>query len=160
MLRTRLYLVGWGIALLTALLDQGVKYAFLHTFSLYEAKNLTPFLNFTLVYNYGVAFSLFSEPNSHWHTIFLISLSGGVVLWMAIWLFFLKPTEKSLALGLSLIMGGALGNLIDRIVHGYVIDFLDVHLGNLHWPVFNVADSAVCLGAALLFFATWQKKTT
>jgi signal peptidase II len=71
----------------------------------------------------------------------------------------LKPDAKLEAASLALILGGALGNVIDRLIHGYVIDFLDVYYGTYHWPAFNVADSAICIGAILLIFDSFRNKT-
>ena len=76
-----------------------------------------------------------------------------------VWLAKLKPTEKLEAISLSLILGGAIGNVIDRISYGYVIDFIDLYIGHNHWPVFNIADSAICIGAILLVADSFKSET-
>jgi signal peptidase II len=75
-----------------------------------------------------------------------------------VWIARLKPTAKLEAISLSLILGGAVGNLIDRLLFGYVIDFLDIYYGSYHWPAFNIADSAICVGAVLLILDSFRKK--
>ena len=114
-----------------------------------EPVRLLPFFDLNKVYNTGAVFSFLSNA-SGWQRWFFIGLSLVVSAVLAVWLRRLPPGETRLALGLSLILGGALGNLIDRLVYGLVIDFLDLYYRDWHWPVFNVADSAITLGAVLL----------
>ena len=110
---------------------------------------LLPFLDLRKVYNPGAAFSFLSNA-SGWQRWFFVTLTPFVSLVLVVWLRRLPAGQTRLALALSLILGGAAGNLIDRVVYGYVIDFIDLYYGDWHWPVFNVADSAITLGAGLL----------
>lgn len=117
--------------------------------TLYAPRPVMPFFNLTLMYNQGAAFSFLSDAGGwqKWFfTILAISVSGGIIYWLKK----LPATEKEQAIALSLVLGGAIGNLIDRLIHGYVIDFIDVYYEQLHWPAFNIADSAIALGAAVL----------
>jgi signal peptidase II len=110
---------------------------------------LTSFLNFALVHNTGAAFGFLSAA-SGWQNIFFIvvaSVACLVILWMT-WR--LAANDFVLGAGLMLVLGGAAGNLTDRLLHGYVIDFVDVYYRAWHWPAFNVADSAITVGAVLL----------
>ena len=107
------------------------------------------FFNFTLLYNKGAAFSFLSNAGG-WQRWFFTALSLIVSIVIFFWLKKLPTDKKLLAAGLALILGGAIGNLIDRSVYGHVIDFIDVYYQNYHWPAFNLADSAITLGAACL----------
>jgi signal peptidase II len=116
---------------------------------LHQPVGVIPVFALTKVYNAGAAFSFLGDA-SGWQRWFFITLSiivSGVLL---VWLRRLGPHEGRTALALALILGGAIGNLIDRLVYGYVIDFLDVYYGDWHWPTFNLADSAITAGACLL----------
>ena len=113
-------------------------------------------LNFALAYNYGAAFSFLGDQGG-WQRWFFVIIATVVSIVILIWLGRLKENEKGLAVGLALILGGAVGNLIDRFLHGRVIDFIDVHadwdvffLQNGHFATFNVADIAINIGAVLL----------
>jgi signal peptidase II len=123
----------------------------------YQPQAVLPMLNLTLAFNRGAAFSFLSEMGgigSRWFfSIFSAIRSVILVRWVA-------QTESAAwqqRLALSFILGGALGNLIDRVRQGYVIDFIDVYYKQHHWPVFNIADSAICLGAVLLCFSLGQE---
>lgn len=129
--------------------DQLTKFAAADYLTRHGDVQLTSFLNFALVHNTGAAFGFLSSA-SGWQNIFFIVvtlIAGMVILWM---FRRLNPKDKFLASGLMLILGGALGNLADRLIHGYVVDFIDVYYGTWHWPAFNVADSAITVGAVLL----------
>lgn len=108
-----------------------------------------PFFNLTLVHNTGVAFSFLSNAGDlmRW-VLVLVALLVSVVVFF--WLKRLPPDHKVTAAGLSLILGGAIGNVWDRILYGHVVDFVDLHVGGWHWPAFNIADSAITIGAVLL----------
>jgi signal peptidase II len=151
-------------------LDQITKQLAVTHLSLYEPRPLLPLLNLHLVYNPGAAFSFLSQADG-WQRWFFSGLALSISIVLALWLSRLQPTEKWTRLSLSLILAGALGNLIDRVIHGYVIDFIDffypaghclplfAHFGQgCHWPTFNLADSAISVGAVLLlcsqFFET------
>ncbi|UCC55995.1 MAG: lipoprotein signal peptidase [Gammaproteobacteria bacterium] len=125
-----------------------------------EPVNLLPFLSLHKVYNPGAAFSFLSDA-SGWQRWFFVGLTLVVSMILIVWLRRLPAGQTRLALALSLILGGAAGNLIDRLVYGYVIDFIDLYYGAWHWPAFNVADSAITIGACLLVLdAFWGHKKT
>jgi signal peptidase II len=136
-------------------IDQLTKLWALNALTLYQPKVLSPVLNLTLAYNTGAAFS-FLSTSGVWHQWFFIVFAVVMSLILSIWLLKtpIKQTLQSCAL--SFILGGALGNLIDRFLHGHVIDFLDFHYKHHHWPVFNLADSAICIGAFLLVFELFK----
>ncbi len=133
-------------------LDQFTKYLVLRNMDLFESINLLPFLSLTLLHNTGAAFSLLADASGwqRWFFIILgVSVSGGI-LW---WLRRLPETgQRLLSISLALILGGALGNVIDRTLHGHVIDFIQFFLGSWSWPAFNIADSAISIGAVLLIY--------
>lgn len=131
--------------------DQLTKFAAADYLTRHGDVQLTSFLNFALVHNTGAAFGFLSSA-SGWQNIFFIvvaSLACIIILWMT-----RRLTANNLMLGtgLMLVLGGAAGNLADRLLHGYVIDFVDVYYRAWHWPAFNVADSAITVGAVLLIF--------
>ncbi|MEX2365375.1 MAG: signal peptidase II [Pseudohongiellaceae bacterium] len=110
---------------------------------------ILPVFQFTLLHNTGAAFSFLSDAGG-WQRWFLGTVSIVVSLVIAIWLFRIRLSDKLLALALALILGGAVGNLIDRLINGYVVDFIVVHYKQWYFPAFNVADAAISVGAALL----------
>jgi signal peptidase II len=115
---------------------------------------ITDFFNLVLTYNAGAAFSFLSEE-SGWQRWFLSSLAAGASIFIVYLLH--KHTENKLfCISLSLILGGALGNLWDRITLGHVVDFLDFYVGSYHWPAFNVADAAIVVGAFLMIVDSFQ----
>lgn len=115
----------------------------------YEPLELLPFLNLRLMYNEGAAFSFLSQAGG-WQRWFFVAVGMVVTGILVAWLRGLKSGERWQALGLSLIVGGAVGNLIDRILYGRVADFIDVYVERWHWPAFNLADSAITVGVVLL----------
>lgn len=117
---------------------------------------VTSFFNLTLVYNKGAAFGFLNKANG-WQLYLFIALAVGAAIVMLV-LLRKHHAEPRLASALSLILGGAVGNVIDRLIHGHVIDFIDLYYGNLHWPAFNIADSAICIGAALLVLDSFYSK--
>lgn len=129
-------------------LDQLSKQLVEATFMLYETLPVLPFFNLTLVYNEGAAFSFLSDQGG-WQRWLFSGLALVVTGVLVAWLIRLR-SERLLAVSLSLVIGGAAGNLIDRVLFGHVIDFLDLYYGRLHWPVFNVADAAITLGVVLM----------
>ena len=130
------------------LADQLTKWLMLARFAPGERLELTGFFNLVLVFNKGAAFSFLAAAQG-WQTPLL---AGFAVVASVIvgYLIVRNPAKWLLCLGLALILGGALGNLIDRLRYGQVVDFLDFHAWGWHWPAFNVADSAICVGAAIL----------
>ena len=115
----------------------------------YKPIPVVPMLNLTLAYNTGAAFSFLSGAGD-WHRWFFAGFSTLVSVILIIWLLRTSNQDRLQSLGVSLILGGALGNLIDRGIQGYVIDFIDVYYKNHHFATFNLADSAISIGAALL----------
>lgn len=141
------------ISLSIIFIDQITKYWAQHELIHYVPIYVNSVINLTLAHNTGAAFSLF-DSGSGWQTLFFLCLNGAISLALFIWLFSLKYNQNKLkSWSLGLILGGALGNIIDRVQLGYVIDFLDCHWGMYHWPIFNVADSAVCVGGFLLVWS-------
>ncbi|MCP1118437.1 signal peptidase II [Robbsia andropogonis] len=142
-------LLPWlGLAVIVILLDQLSKVAILQTFAYGEGRVVTRFFNLVLVYNPGAAFSFLAGAGG-WQRWGFTAL-GVVAALVICYLLRRHSGQRLFCTALSLIMGGALGNVIDRLIHGHVIDFLDVHVNAWHWPAFNVADSGICIGAILL----------
>lgn len=137
------------LSVLIILGDQWTKYWAETHLVAYQPKAILPMLNFTLAYNTGAAFSFLSGAGG-WHRWFFASFSIVMSLILLAWLIRLPKQAVLQAFSLSLILGGAIGNLYDRAILGHVIDFIDVYYLNYHWPVFNLADSAICIGAATL----------
>ena len=130
-------------------LDQYSKVLVDSALELHQSIAIIPSLAIRKIYNSGAAFSFLSNA-SGWQRWFFIALALLVVGVLVVWLYRLQKNQLRLALALSLVLGGAIGNLVDRVLYGYVIDFIDVYYASWHWPTFNVADSAITLGAALL----------
>ncbi len=139
----------WVLAGGVVVLDQITKLIADAQLELHQAAPVLPFFNLTLMYNEGAAFSFLSDADG-WQRWFFIVLSSAVSVALAVWLTRVKRQEKWLAASLSLVLGGALGNLIDRIAYGHVVDFIQVYYEKWYWPTFNVADSAISVGAAIL----------
>lgn len=134
---------------LVLVLDQASKLWIVSAFELYESYDLIPHLRLFYVHNTGAAFSFLSQADG-WQRWFFAAIAIAASVLVFVWLKRLHAGQLRLALGLSLILGGALGNLIDRLMYGYVIDFIDAYYGSWHWPVFNLADSAITLGVILV----------
>lgn len=137
------------LSLLAIVLDQVSKLVVDKSMQLYESIPLVPYFNLTYVHNTGAAFSFLSQAGG-WQRWFFAALAVIISVVLSVWLARLQKHETLLALALSLVLGGAIGNLIDRLAYGYVIDFLDVYYNSWHWPAFNIADSAITLGVALM----------
>jgi len=138
-----------GLSLVVFVLDQVSKHWVITYFSLYESVEIMPSINLTYVHNMGAAFSFLSSAGG-WQRWFFVVIAVIATTVLMIWLSRLKPSERWMAVTLSLILGGAVGNLYDRISYGYVVDFIDVYYGSYHWPVFNVADSAISIGVVMM----------
>ena len=139
----------FALAAAIVALDQLTKWAVLGYFSnRHPREEITGFLNLVLVYNKGAAFSLFAEGTG-WQTPLLVVFAL-VAAAIVTYLILKNPQKRLLCLGLTLILGGAIGNLIDRLRFGQVVDFLDFHALGWHWPALNVADSGITVGAVLL----------
>jgi len=119
--------------------------------SLYEAVPITSFFNITLAHNSGAAFSFLADAGGwqRWFFTVIAVVVSGVIL---VWLKRLPSHEKLQAIALASVLGGALGNVLDRVMHGYVVDFLDFYYQDYHWPAFNVADISIVIGAGLLIW--------
>jgi signal peptidase II len=137
-----------GIATIVLLFDQLSKITITRLFSFGESMVVTSFFNLVLAYNKGAAFS-FLATESGWQRYFFTIIGVAAALFI-VYLLKKHPGQRLFCWALALILGGAIGNVIDRIAYGHVIDFLDVHVGGWHWPAFNVADSAITLG--VVFF--------
>ncbi len=141
------------------LLDQLTKFWAISNLNWHQSYPINAFLNFTLTYNRGAAFSFLNNNQKFTHYFFIILVSA-ISIGMLIWLKRSLARKRILeATGLTLILGGALGNLYDRLYYGYVIDFIDVHIGGYHWPVFNLADSAICIGAAIVLVIAYRERS-
>ena len=137
------------VAAVIVVLDLWTKDIATQSLTLYRPVELTSWLNMTLAHNYGAAFSFLSDAGG-WQRWLFTGLASVVTLVLIVWLFRLSAREKLTAAALGLIIGGAVGNLVDRVMHGYVVDFIDVYYRDWHWPAFNVADSAITCGVILL----------
>jgi signal peptidase II len=137
------------LSIVIMIIDQVTKFYISQQFELYESIQVIPGINFTYVHNTGAAFSFLSDAGG-WQRWLFISLSSGISILLIFWLKKQPSTGIWLAIALALILGGAVGNLIDRIFLSYVIDFVDVYYDKWHWPVFNVADSAISIGVVML----------
>lgn len=137
-----------GLAIGIILIDQLTKITIEQRFQFGDVKPVTGFFNVVLAYNKGAAFSFLASA-SGWQGRFLIAIAVAASVFI-LYLLARHGHQRLFALALAMILGGAVGNVIDRIVYGHVIDFLDFHWGDWHWPAFNLADSAIVGGAALL----------
>jgi signal peptidase II len=155
-----LYRTGYFLVSLAVLvLDQWTKGVVMRTFQVHESREVVSGLfDLTYVQNSGAAFGLFASVDSSVKAIVLNSVA--VLVFLIVSAYALRSSHKSIRLqvGLALILGGAVGNLLDRVRFTYVVDFLDFSISGHHWPAFNVADSAICVGVALLFLDMLQKE--
>lgn len=141
---------GWlWLSVCVILLDQVTKAMVASALNLYERIELLPILDLTRLHNTGAAFSMLAEATG-WQRWFFIALGLAISVVLMIWLRRLREGDTLLAVGLSLVLGGALGNVIDRVWLGHVIDFIHVHWQDAYFPAFNVADSAISIGAGCL----------
>lgn len=138
----------WLVVVMIAI-DRYSKYWVMSHLSFFEPMRILPFLNFTLAYNTGAAFS-FLHAASGWQHWVLGGLALVVSAIVLVWLSRLPARQWWLNISLCLIMAGALGNAVDRALYGFVVDFLDFHIGGWHFAIFNIADSAICVGAFMM----------
>ena len=138
-----------ALSAVVLVLDQITKYLANGWLVLHEPVRILPVFNLTLMHNRGAAFSFLAGAGG-WQRWLFAGLALGVSAVLIVWLTRLKQAQRLLAVALALIVGGALGNLIDRLWLGYVVDFLDFHFRGWHWPAFNIADAAITVGAGLL----------
>ncbi len=135
------------IALIIFILDQWSKFSILQhpELSNYKTIAVTSFFNLVLVFNRGVSFGMFAGQNQ---PLLLIAIAAIILSILIVWLW--GNSSLMVAIGIGFIIGGALGNVVDRILYGAVVDFLDFHINDLHWPAFNIADSFVFIGVVVL----------
>jgi len=138
-------------------LDQATKFLVTRFLELYDRVEVLPVLDFTLLHNTGAAFSMLASA-SGWQRPFFIGLGLAMSVLLVVWIWRAPRSDKLLPLSLSLILGGAIGNVIDRVIHGYVVDFIHVHWGASYFPAFNIADSAITVGAALMILDAFREK--
>lgn len=148
------------LVLVLIFLDQASKYVAVYYLS-NQYIEVLPWMNFLLAFNYGSAFSLFSDQEL-WQKIFLLSVSSLISVAIFIWMLCLPRKKSYVLLSLSLILGGAIGNLWDRIEQGYVIDFIHMYYKYINWPIFNLADMFISIGAitliVLMYFDSKKNK--
>lgn len=143
---------GLACAIVVALADQASKWAVADWLKeLGRNVPVTGFFDFVLVYNRGASFGLF-QTDSPWGPWLLTGFTLAVIVALLVWM--VRTDEAPLTTALGLIVGGAAGNAIDRLVHGHVVDFLDFHIGRYHWPAFNLADSAITAGVAIILYGS------
>jgi signal peptidase II len=148
-------LFGLGLALAWLLIDQVTKWWILeYAMKPPEVLRITPFINLVLGWNRGVSFGMLGDHELPPWTLALFS--GTIAAALMVWLF--RMRDRLVVIGLALVIGGALGNTLDRINHGAVTDFLDFHLAGWHWPAFNMADVGVVCGAALLMLDSFVRR--
>lgn len=141
------------VSLAVILLDQLSKIFILDVMNPPQTIEILPFANIVLAYNKGVSFSMMANSSTYGPYILAIVallICAGLVWWMR------KEKDKWTRVGIALIIGGAVGNVIDRFLYGAVVDFVDLHAFGYHWPAFNVADSAICIGAFLILLRAFR----
>ncbi|MDS4040439.1 MAG: signal peptidase II [Candidatus Competibacter sp.] len=147
----------WWLSALVVVLDQVTKYLAETLLVMHQPVSVLPSFNLMLTYNTGAAFSFLAGAGG-WQRWFFLGLGSLVSIGLIVWLRRLKPGDKWLAAALALILGGAVGNLIDRAWLGQVIDFIQLYYDRWYWPAFNIADSAITVGAALLIVESlWSR---
>lgn len=142
------------LSVIAVILDQVTKFLIVASMKFQSLIEILPGFNLVHVRNYGAAFSFLSDAGG-WQRWFFAGMAIVISVVLTVWLARLKRHEVMLAVALSLVLGGAVGNLIDRIAYGYVIDFLDVYYQDWHWPAFNIADSAITLGVGLMLLESF-----
>lgn len=145
------------ISAVVLVLDQWTKSVASSSLEMYVPNKITAFFNLTLMHNKGVAFSFLADQ-SGWQRYFITVVASLIVVWLLYWLAKNRKAQKLQNVALTLVVGGALGNIWDRVVLGYVIDFVELHYQGYYWPAFNVADSAISIGAVLLIIDAFKNK--
>ncbi len=138
--------------------DQLSKLWILNEFKLYESREIIPDL-FNLVYvvNTGAAFSFLADVDSPWRHYFFVGVAAVALVGLTVLVVSLRKESMFYIVGIGLIAGGAIGNLIDRVAYGHVVDFLDFYIKDYHWPAFNVADSGICVGVGIYMILTFHQ---
>ncbi len=152
----KISLAWYGLAALVIVLDQFTKVIATQELSYGIPVVITSFFNFTLAHNYGAAFSFLSEAGG-WQRWFFGVIAVVVSTVLAVWINRIEVGKRWEPVALALVLGGAIGNLYDRITLGYVVDFIVVHYQHYAWPAFNIADSAICVGAAMLIIDIFRQ---
>lgn len=148
----------YGIAAIVVILDQITKVWVDSSLKLYEQIPVTSWFNITLAYNKGAAFSFLNDAGG-WQRWFFIGISVVVSVCLIVWLYRMTREEKWLSISIALILGGAIGNnLVDRVIYGHVVDFIQVYYDKWYFPSFNVADAAITVGTVLLLILTFFEK--
>lgn len=147
----------WWLAIAVLIADQLSKIYVIKNFALGESVNLLPVFSFTYARNYGAAFSFLGDAGG-WQRWLFTAIAVIVTVGISVWLARLSKNQTKLALALTCIVAGAVGNLIDRSLYGYVVDFLHVFYQDWHYPIFNIADCAICIGAALLIWDSFTEE--
>jgi len=137
------------LAGLVLVLDQITKILISSSFVMYEKVQITPFFDLTLAHNPGAAFSFLASEGG-WQRWFFTVIAVVISIVLTVWMHRLPKTDKWMGICLALVLGGALGNLVDRVMYGYVVDFLSFHWGDNYFPAFNIADSGISLGALMM----------
>ena len=150
-------IVYFSIAIVTIVIDQITKWIASSNLEMHDPVAVMPSFNFTLMHNYGAAFSFLSNAGG-WQRWFFTIVAAVISVVLVVWITRLKSNEKWLGIGLSLVLGGAIGNLIDRVSYGYVVDFIQWYYDRFYWPAFNIADSAIFVGTAILLLSTFFTK--
>ncbi|MEE3661013.1 signal peptidase II [Brenneria sp. g21c3] len=145
------------LALLVLVVDLGSKQWILSNFALGETQPLVPYLNLHYARNYGAAFSFLADKGG-WQRWFFAGIAIAIVIALLVMMYRGSARHKLNNIAYALIIGGALGNLFDRMWHGFVVDFIDFYVGNWHFATFNLADSAICIGAALIVLEGFVNK--
>jgi len=147
----------WWLTLVCLLVDQISKQWVATQMDLYQSIEILPFFNLTYVHNLGAAFSFLADQGG-WQRWFFTAIASIASIVFIVWLAKTPKENKILGIAFALLLSGALGNLIDRVLFGYVIDFLDFYLGSYRWPAFNVADSMIFIGAALMIIDSFKNQ--
>lgn len=132
--------------------DQLTKWAALAGLAYARPVEVLPFFNFTLLFNTGAAFSFLADHDG-WQRWFFVFLAVVIVASLLAWLAFVALDDRRIKAGIAAVIGGAVGNVIDRVAYGHVVDFLDFHWAGWHWPAFNIADAAITIGVILIIWA-------
>ncbi len=144
------------LSLAVIVLDQATKFLVVRFLELYERVEVLPILEFTRLHNTGAAFSMLANA-SGWQRWFFIGLGVVISIVLVVWIWRLPRGLRRLPIALALILGGAIGNVIDRVYHGFVVDFIHAHWGSAYFPAFNIADSAITIGALLMLIDAFRE---
>lgn len=145
----------YGLAVLVIALDQLTKNWVSANFTYGQPLVITDFFNLTLLHNKGAAFSFLSDAGG-WQRWFFGVIAAAVSVVLVVWMARVESAQRWVLTALALVLGGAIGNLYDRVVLGYVVDFIVVHYQHHYWPAFNIADSAICVGAGMLIIDSFR----